>query len=327
VGGRPVLIPTDDVAALFVARHAHALREGYTFPDQPPGLAHRLSNKKLLHELCLEHGIPTARAAFPKSRDDIAAFIAKAQFPVVAKAIDPELLGGRPGAKSVTIIHTADELLAHVEAFADARGANANLMLQEHIPGGSESVWMFNGYFDSTSNCLFGAVGRKLRQYPPYTGMTSLGVCEPNQEVERTTLRFLRDIGYRGIVDMGYRFDERDGRYKLLDVNPRIGAAFRLFVGTNGMDVVRAQHLDLMGDAVPPSEVRPGRRWVAELHDPASAARHFLDGRLSLRAWLRSLRGIEEAASFARDDLPGALASYRADLGRALQDRLRRDRP
>ena len=30
-----------------------------------------------------------------------------------------------------------------------------NLMLQEYIPGGDDSVWMFNGYSDANSECLF----------------------------------------------------------------------------------------------------------------------------------------------------------------------------
>jgi D-aspartate ligase len=48
----------------------------------------------------------------------------------------------------------------------------------------------------------------------------------------------MQEIGYSGIVDIGYRYDRRDGEYKLLDVNPRVGATFRLFVDSNGMDVV-----------------------------------------------------------------------------------------
>jgi len=41
------------------------------------------------------------------------------------------------------------------------------------------------------------------------------------------------------------------GAYHLLDFNPRPGAQFRLFTDRAGTDVVRAQHLDLTGRAVP----------------------------------------------------------------------------
>ena len=104
-----------------------------------------------------------------------------------------------------------------------------NTMLQEYIPGGPDTSGCSTAT-STRSDCLFGFTGRKLRQSPPYTGMTSLGVCLPNPDVAQTTTRFTKEIGYRGVLDIGYRYDARDGRYKLLDVNPRLGATFRLFV-------------------------------------------------------------------------------------------------
>ena len=112
----------------------------------------------------------------------------------------------------------------------------------------------------------------------------------------------MKAVGYRGILDIGYRFDVRDGLYKVLDVNPRIGATFRLFVGDNGMDVARALYLDLTGQAVPPSRPRIGRKWVVEDLDLASSLRYRLEGKLGLWEWLRSFRGLEEGAWFAWDD-------------------------
>jgi predicted ATP-grasp superfamily ATP-dependent carboligase len=192
-----------------------------------------------------------------------------------------------------------------ISAYRDMDAAErSNLMLQEYIPGGPDSVWMFNGYFDEHSECLVGFTGKKIRQSPPYTGATSLGVCIWNASVAETTTEFMKAIGYRGILDIGYRFDARDGQYKLLDVNPRVGSTFRLFVDpTNGMDVVRALYLDLTGQTVPRAQQREGRRWVVEPWDMRSSIEYRKDGRLTVRDWLRSFRNVEEAAWFAVDDL------------------------
>src|SRR3982074_1586671 len=35
LGGRPILIPTDDVGAMLVADHADRLRQEFRFPEQP----------------------------------------------------------------------------------------------------------------------------------------------------------------------------------------------------------------------------------------------------------------------------------------------------
>src|SRR5207244_10886455 len=128
---------------------------------------------------------------------------------------------------NITIPRSRQELLEDYDRLEDP--GSPNLMMQEFIPGGIETIWMFNGYFDGQGRCAVGFTGRKLRQRPPYTGMTSLGLCLANEEVEQLSKRWLSQVGYRGVVDMGYRFAARDGLYKVLDVNPRVGATFRLF--------------------------------------------------------------------------------------------------
>jgi predicted ATP-grasp superfamily ATP-dependent carboligase len=162
---------------------------------------------------------------------------------------------------------------------------------------------MFNGYFDENSDCVIGISGQKLRQYPPYIGQTSLGHCIENPTVQELTRRFMKAVGYRGILDIGFRYDARDGQYKLLDVNPRVGSAFRLFVAQNGLDVVRALYLDLTGQQVRPAAARERRKWVVENYDLVSSAKYYKDGALRPGEWLRSFRGVEESAWFSRDDL------------------------
>ena len=135
---------------------------------------------------------------------------------------------------------------------------------------------------------VFSITGKKIHQTPVYTGMTALGVCLPNPAIESATQTLVRAVGYKGILDIGYRYDPRDGQYKLLDVNPRLGATFRLFVGHNGMDVTRAQYLHFTGQPVPVSRICTGRKWILEDADLVSCIQYYQDGALTLRQWLWS---------------------------------------
>src|SRR5262249_22550268 len=107
----------------------------------------------------------------------------------------------------------------------------------------------------------------------------------------------------KGGLDLGYRYDCRDGRYKVNDVNPRVGAMLRVFVGDNGMDVVRALYLDMTGQAIVPTVAPDGRKWIVEDHDLRSSFFYYRSGQLSIADWIRSLRGVKETAYFAHDDL------------------------
>lgn len=296
--GRPILIAADDAACVFVDEHADALEERFLLPRQPNGLLRALSSKRGMYELCQQHEIPTPPSAFPDTEDDVLDHAARSTFPIVMKCINAA--DAPASAPRVLIAQDRDELTSGYRLMQTP--GKSNVMLQDYIPGTPETVWMFNGYFDARSECKVGFTGKKIRQSPPYTGATTLGECLPNPTVQETTERFMRDIGYRGILDIGYRFDERDGQYKLLDVNPRIGGTFRLFVGDNGVDVLRALHLDLTGREVPPTTLQEGRRWLVEPLDLTSSIVYHHRGDIRLGTWLRSFRGVRETAWFARDD-------------------------
>ena len=299
LGTRAILIPTWDETSLMASDHYDRLSERFILPHQPAGLARRLSDKREMAALAREHGVPTPDIVVPRDRDAVAAFAETAVFPVLLKGIDGNRLFTRTGRKMVIVGDRAELLRLYAEM---EDPDDPNLMLQEYIPGGDDTVWMFNGYFDASSEARIGITGRKLRQTPVYTGATSLGVVLPNDEVDATTRRWMRELGYRGILDIGYRYDARDGRYKVLDVNPRVGATFRLFVDRNGLDVVRALYLDLTGQPVVAAEPRWGRKWIVE-KDLASSWRYWRDGKLGIGEWLTSFRGVEEAGYFATDDL------------------------
>jgi D-aspartate ligase len=320
---RALLITVDDVATLVVDEHAEELRDAFLFPVRPPGLSGRLANKRQMGELAREHGIPTPQTVMPSDPAEGERFLETAQFPVVLKGAE-SALPGTVVQSSLVVARTRAEALDVFRAMSPAE--QRNIMIQEYIPGGPDSVWMFNGYFDEGSECLVGFTGRKLRQAPPHTGASSLAECVKNEQVAETTKRFMKELGYRGVLDIGYRYDNRDGSYKLLDVNPRVGATFRLFVDElTGVDVVRALYLDLTGQPVPAASQREGRRWVVEPWDARSSMQYRREGTLSPREWVRSLRGVKEAAWFARDD-PRPFAAMTATLARNALRKARRRR-
>ncbi|MDH3308045.1 MAG: carboxylate--amine ligase [Acidimicrobiia bacterium] len=315
IGGRPILIPVDDRAASILGENASLLAESYRFTTQQPDLVRCLGDKQGLHDLCLANDIPTARIWVPGSAAELDAALSEASYPVVLKRIANWADHGldRP---SVTIARNRSEVA--LEYVAEDWTRVPNILIQEYIPGGPETIWMFNGYFDGDSRCLFGLAGRKLRQSPAYTGFTSLGVCEPDSSLVQQTTSLLTRLGYTGPVDLGYRYDARDGTHKLLDVNPRVGSTFRLFVDSQDMDVIRTLYLDLTDQPVEVGQPIPGRKWILEPNDLVSAARYYRDEVLTLAEWARSLSGLSEGAWWARDDLRPFAGVLRYSAGRIL---------
>ena len=303
LGTGTILMVGSDEWAFFVADHAEALEDVFRFPKVSPSLVRELATKDGLYRLALEHDIPTPKIAFPRSAAEAANIAHELQYPVFLKPVV-----SRPRGQWMDIAEDADSLLANYRLMEESQ-SDPNVMFQEYIPGQDADVWMFNGYFDQKGRCLVAFTGQKLRQHPAHMGIATFGICTHNQRVIDTTVRLLSGLGYSGLVDIGYRYDRRDDTYKVLDINPRLGGAFRLFVDRNGLDVARAMYLDLTGRPVPAVLPWEGRRWIKEDAD-LIALKYYrrLDG-LKIRSWLRSVWRADEGATFSlRDPMPFLLA-------------------
>lgn len=308
IGDKAVLIPIDDAGAVFLAEHGESLRTAFHFPAPPPDLPRKMAGKHSLSLLCNEYGLPCPRSVTPASFADASEFAAVTGFPVVAK-LSTAWLDGASGLRSTQIVADIHELWA---VYTAAQRASAGLMVQEFIPREREQDWFFHGYVDSGGRCVPAFTGVKERSYPAHAGLTSFGRAAENHKLCDQVTRMLDVLGYRGIVDIDLRYDPRDGEYKVLDCNPRLGAQFRLFRDTAGLDVVLAQYRDLTGQRLDAAETVLGRSFFVENYDPLSALRYWRSGQLRPAAWLRSVRRADEAAWFAADDLvPFGLMSLR----------------
>jgi D-aspartate ligase len=297
--GRPaVLIATDDAGAIFLAEQGDDLRPQFLFPRPPAHLPRQLAGKHSMSEVCRDLGVPCPLAVVPDSLTTALGFAASSGFPLIGKLTAP--WHARKNLRSTTIVHDQREL---TDLYKACRQATADLMLQEFIPGGSGYDWFFHGYCSEDSTCRPAFTGVKERSYPAHAGLTSLGRAVPNARLRNEVVELLGTISYRGIVDIDIRWDARDDQYKLLDVNPRLGAQFRLFEDSAGTDVVIAQYLDLTGQPVPEGDQINERSYLVENYDPIAAMSYWRDGELQLRSWIASLRTVNEVAWFARDDL------------------------
>jgi D-aspartate ligase len=301
-----VLVSADDLSALLIAEHAEELASRFLFARPPASLPRTLANKRCLYELCRRLGIACPHTDFPSSREEVLDIASHTQFPVVVKASEPWVLPR--GIKSTAIVSGRQQLIDYYDNFWRQAPATT-LMIQEMIPASSSEDWFVHGYCDEQSNPTAIFTGVKLRSYPAFAGPTTLGRAVGNDALRQQAINLFSAIGYRGIMDLDYRLDRRDGRYNLLDFNPRIGAQFRLFEDHNGIDVVRALHLDLTGRGVRSGPQIEGRTFIVEMQDLLASFSYYRSGDLGIREWLHSLRGVAEGAWCAADDpLPFLLA-------------------
>ncbi|MBC3844354.1 ATP-grasp domain-containing protein [Streptacidiphilus sp. 4-A2] len=276
--GRPcIALPTDDEAAVLLAEHAAELDPYLLMPAVAAGLPRALAGKQSLHQLCLEHQVATPRSVLPGSHRELEAAADELLFPIVAKNADPYSRLSDPAVGSTTLLPDRAALTRLAEGWD--RAAMPRVLLQEYLPMEHCEDWIAHLYCgdgradDERAGRELVFTGVKVRAWPPRGGVTAHAYSTANPELAEESARFCRAVGFHGICDLDWRFDRRDGRYKLLDFNPRLGAQFRLFETGPGIDLVRALHLDLTGRAVPSGGQLDGRSFTVEILDaPARVA-------------------------------------------------------
>lgn len=311
-----VAVATDDEAAILLATYRDELADLFLLPAVDPALPGRLADKQALYSLCREHAVPAPSTVLVSSGIELTEAAAKIGLPVVAKNPAPWERLVDPVVGSTTLLRD-DADVADLASVLDRRGGG-RVLVQEYLPPAGCSPpgamdWFAHAYCYRDNRPPLVFTGIKLRSWPPAGGVTARGIAVAEPELAEMTAHFIRAIGYRGVADLDWRLDPRDGQFKLVDFNPRAGAQFQLFRTTAGIDVVRALYFDLIGRRVPEGRQIDGRELIVEHLDTASG----LAGRLSGRAQPVHPRPLHrEPAWFAWDDpLPFAVATARFAAG------------
>jgi predicted ATP-grasp superfamily ATP-dependent carboligase len=278
-------------------------------------------DKRLTNALAERVGVSTPRTWYPETVEALDDMVSDT-WPLLVKPAIKQHFIYTTRVKG-WVVHDRDELRAR---FIDALAVvgPGEVMVQDMIPGNGRSQYAYCAFFKDGR-----AVGRMVvcrrRQRPADIGRSSTYVVTVDDpELVETSERFLRELDYYGLVELEYKLDERDGMYKLLDVNARTWG-YHSVGHTAGVDFPLLLFRDQLGFEVPTVEARPGVSWVRVLTDTPTALAEVVRRRLGLREYVRSLRSIATEAAFSREDpRPGwaevALLPYlirtRAAIGR-----------
>lgn len=313
-----VLIPTHDEEAALVARNHDTLAQRYRLTTPRWETLRSAYDKRQTHLLGARLGLTQPWTIFPADPADLAQ--AEGRFPVVVKPAYKE----RANRLTVDKAWRADDGEALRRRYDEATALvdPAILMVQELVPGDGTAQLSY-GALCAEGTVLASLTARRKRQFPMDFGRASSYVeTIDDPGLERDAERLLAAMKITGLVEVEFKRHEATGENLLLDVNPRAWG-WQSLCGRAGVDFPYLLWRLASGKDVPRARAVPGVRWVRMSTDVLAVAGEVRAGRLSVGAYLRSVRRPLEFAVFARDDpLPsvvGPLTTARllgARLGR-----------
>jgi predicted ATP-grasp superfamily ATP-dependent carboligase len=184
------------------------------------------------------------------------------------------------------------------------------IMLQEFIPGPPTAGYFVEGFIDrhGRTSALFAR--NRLRMYPLPLGNSTFmqsvtldavaGAVAPLQYL-------LESLTYRGVFSAEFKYDARDGFFKLLEINARPWWYIEV-PAEAGIDICRMAYLDALGlDIKPALTYKAGHRFGYPFGDLRAWRELQRAEGLGFWSWLASWRGAS-VTPFAWNDPMPALA-------------------
>jgi len=281
-----VLIPTTDGAVKDVASSKAAL-EGDFLVDCPGWeVAELFIDKRHTYAIAADLGIALPATFVPDDAVGLESLVSEVRFPCLVKPRESHLWVARFGDK-YTLVHSPDEMRA---SYAVAREAGLEVVIQELIVGRDRNGVNYNA-FRTADGVVADCMARKVRQGPPRSGLPRVVISAEVPEVVEPARRLLEALGLEGFACVEFRRDERDGIYKLLEVNGRhnLSSLLSIRCGLN-FPWIAYRHI-VAGELPEPVSARTGLYWIDEWLELAfnrsQAGRDSDTWRQILRPWAR----------------------------------------
>ncbi|HZQ68198.1 MAG TPA: hypothetical protein VFA68_06745 [Terriglobales bacterium] len=298
-----VLFPTSDESAALLSKFHTVLSHRFRVSTPTWDVLRWAYDKRLTYRLAAEQHVPYPSTFHPATEADVTSVML--DFPAILKPATHAVMN-RFTADKAWPAANREELLARYREARELVPPD-QILIQERIPGGGESQFSYAALCRDGEPIAF-LTARRTRQYPIDFGYSSSFVETLDvPEIVAPSRRLLSAMRYTGLVEVEYKLDARNGRYKLLDINPRLWT-WSTLGSPAGIDFPYLLWRIMVGKRVRKRTGLVGVRWMRMSTDVPAAVHEMLRGRLSLGAYLRSLRGPTQFALMASDDpLPGLL--------------------
>ena len=242
---------TDEYAEMIIRNRA-ALSEYYFCPCVTADMAETLGTKESFYSMCEKYGIPYPKTFILRpdgEADSLSEEILGFSYPVIIKPSHSSSYWKHPfdGMKKVYCAKNEDEARAIAGKIFGA-GYEESLIIQDMIPGGDDRMYVLTCYSGTDGKTKKACLGHVLLEEhtPKGLGNHTAVITENHPEITELLIKFLDEIGYMGFSNFDIKYDSRDGKFKVFEVNLRQGRS-NYYVTSAGQNIAKTVIDDCRG--------------------------------------------------------------------------------
>lgn len=203
-------------------------------------LMNSLIHKEKFYEMCEKNGVDYPDT-FVHNRQMARDFTLPFEGPFIVKPSNGIEYWRHPFAsqKKVYIAKTREELESILEDIYNS-GYDDSIIIQDFIPGDDTYMRVLTNYSDQHGQVKLMSLGHVLlEEHTPHgIGNHAVIITEHQEEVADKYKKLLEDMNYIGFSNFDIKYDQRDGKYKVFEINTRQGRS-NYYVTGAGENIAR----------------------------------------------------------------------------------------
>lgn len=244
-----LLIGCGDSYVQLISANKDKLPANVIAPYIPIQMMDDLIHKEKFYAMCEKAGVDYP-ATFVHKKDMGAGFELPFEGPFIVKPANGIEYWRHPFATQKKV-YKADSREELESILADIYGAGYrdSIIIQDFIPGDDTFMRVLTNYSDKQGQVKMMCLGHVLlEEHTPHgIGNHAVIITEHNEQVEAQFKQLLESMGYIGFSNFDIKYDTRDGKYKVFEINTRQGRS-NFYVTGAGANVAKCLVEDYVED-------------------------------------------------------------------------------
>lgn len=235
-----LLIGCGDSYVSLISQNKYDLEDNIIAPYIDYSLMNELIKKENFYKMCEKYNLDFPNTFIHKKELGID-FTLAFEAPFILKPSNSVEYWEHPydGQKKVYKINTRQQLNETICQIYEA-GYTDSLIIQDFIPGDDSYMRVLTSYSGRDNKVKLMSLGHVLlEEHTPHgLGNHAIIINEYNEALMKQMRDFLEEIEYTGFSNFDIKYDERDGKYKVFEINLRQGRS-NFYVTGSGYNVAK----------------------------------------------------------------------------------------
>ena len=242
-----ILYPTDDLQLELLKNIENEIKEFCYLPYNSENLLDS-SDKSYQYKMCEKLKVPYPKTITICNISEII-YCDDLMFPLIIKPNTRKDL-----TKNVfrsLFITDPEDLIKNTERISSFLDQGITFLVSEVVPGNTAgNIYAYTAFRNKSGKILSSWIGKKLTQYPDDYGVFSSACNVAPDIIEEQGKTLVNGMNLFGIVEPEFKYDYRDGKYKLMEINLR-SMMWHRTGNRSGVNLEYSQWLDAIGGIVP----------------------------------------------------------------------------